>query len=133
VVKRLVEAAVEKVLAPWRRSTDAEKIVQRAVDQLPFRLRSWLSPTVWQLKAAEGARRAIRALPADAPRAEVEAAAAGAVANVIQEYEHQERSQRIVSSVVLHLSGETWEEREEAKDLGGHLKTGHTGSLQNRP
>jgi hypothetical protein len=71
---------------------------------------------VWQLKAAEGARRAIRALPADASRAEVEAAAAGAVANVIQEYEHQERSQRLVSSVVLHLSGETWEEREEAKE-----------------
>ena len=53
LTKNLVDAAVEKALAPWRRRQQIERIIQDAVAKLPYGARSGPKPTKWQLRALE--------------------------------------------------------------------------------
>ena len=115
LTKNLVDAAVEKALAPWRRRQQIERIIQDAVAKLPYGARSGPKPTKWQLRALESAHGAVRQLSIDASLVEVEVAATNAVALIIREFEHFERCENVVDSVGRQLSGDA-RDREEASE-----------------
>ena len=79
MVERLVDAAVQGVLRPWRRRKAIDKIVADAVDRLPYTAKSYYKPTEWQTTATQLARQAVRQLGDDATMPEVQAAAVEAV------------------------------------------------------
>jgi hypothetical protein len=90
VVQRLVSAAVEKCLKPWRRQEEIELAVQGACKELPVsgrRLSDLFPPDEWEVRAMEAAGEAIIRLPADASLAEIRRTAAQAGKQVAMEYE----------------------------------------------
>ncbi len=108
VVQRLVLAAVDKALRPWRRSKEIEQAVQEARQQIPWRARSVVTaePSPWEHRAMQAAREAIAKLRA-ASVPEMRAAAAQAGLGVAREWEHQQACQRLVDSVFIFLPGGT--------------------------
>ncbi len=118
--RRLVNAAVEEVLGPWRRRKQVETIVEKAADRLPLSARSWLTPTEWQIRAKQAARRAVEELAGNASLREIEHAAQFAVESIRREFEFQELRTKITSTVSIVLRGETSDEREEAQDAVTH-------------
>ena len=117
LTRRLVDAAVERVLSPWRRLKEVETIIEKAADHLPFNARSWSKPTEWQIRAQQAARRDIEELPENATLREIEHAARLAVEAVARQFEFQELRTKIINTVSTVLRGETSDEREEAKGL----------------
>lgn len=85
-MKPLIQAAVDKVLQPWHRKKEIEKIIDECRKQLPIEVRSSLgSPTEWEARAMQAAATAIAPLGNDAPLAEVRAAAALATSKICAE------------------------------------------------
>jgi excisionase family DNA binding protein len=120
LTRRLVDAAVERVLNPWRRRKEVEEIIEKAADHLPFSARSWPKPTEWQIRAQQAARRAVEELSENATSREIEQATRLAVEAVGRQFEFQELRTKIVNTVSTVLRGETSNEREEAKEAVAH-------------
>jgi excisionase family DNA binding protein len=114
-VQQLVDAAIEKCIAPWRRAQQVQKAIEKAVDQLPSGAKSLFNPTQWQVRAKHAARARVRELGDDATIGEVEVFARQAIEPIIQEFEHQKACKQIVSG--LHISGGTSVDQEEGKEL----------------
>jgi excisionase family DNA binding protein len=131
MTRRLVDAAVEKVVSPWRRSKEVETIIEKAADHLPFGARSWSKPTDWQIRAQQAARRAVEELSENATSREIEHAARLAVEAVTRQFEFQELRTKIINSVSIVLRGENSGEREEATEALTHaLATLQLGTSQ---
>jgi len=100
LLRRLVLAAVERSLGPWKRQQEIERIVQEARKELPFNLQTysdWFPPTEWEVRAMSAARAAIAHLPGDASSAELRAVASQSGKRIAMEYEAEEarvRSER---------------------------------------
>lgn len=109
VIERLVLAAVDKALAPWRRRREIEKALDEARKQLPYSAQGTYSvtgdfedrPSEWDIRARQVAADAIRQLGNDAPFGEIRALAIQAGKRVAQEYKHQQACVRVVSGVWL--------------------------------
>jgi hypothetical protein len=91
VTRQVVDAIIEATLSPWRRRQEIKRVLEAAVDQLPYQAKSYYEPTSWQIRATQLARQVVRGLDADAALCEVEAAAKAAVATVTQEFEDAQR------------------------------------------
>lgn len=89
IVERLVRAAIDKALAPWRRGKEIEKAIEDAAQQLPYLARSWdpARPTEWQSRAMRAAAEAVRQLDGNASLAEIRAVAFQAAKKVCDEYQ----------------------------------------------
>jgi hypothetical protein len=95
LVEVTLRVAVDKALRPWRRSKEAARAANDALNQLPVFARGiWGQPTEWELRAREEALSAIAALPEAAGSAQMSAAAIAAVKRVAQVYEQQEAQAR---------------------------------------
>ena len=91
VTGQVVQAAVSKALRPYQRSKETQQAITEAVEELPFSAKSFVSPTPWQLKARQGAERAVSKLPQGASYEQKKATASEAVAAVSQQFvRHQE-------------------------------------------
>jgi excisionase family DNA binding protein len=115
ITKRLVDAAVTKALRPWNRRKEVERAMESAMNRLPWELRcrpEWMGLKQRAWEAAAGAAGRVRA---DAPYAEIEAAAIHATQPALREYEHAERCQRIVAGIYLfHATTEGQDRAREA-------------------
>jgi len=88
LIKRLIQAAIDKALQPWHRRKEIEKIIEEARKQLPALVRSWTStPNEWDARAMHAATGAIAQLGDVAPLAEIRGAAVEAGNKVRAEYE----------------------------------------------
>ena len=94
ITRRLVDAAVERALAPWRTRKEIEQAIEDAVNRLPSGARSYFKPTAWQIQATQAARQAIRQLEPDASFPEIEAAARQAVELIAREFEAHKAAQQ---------------------------------------
>jgi len=95
LVEATLRLAVEKTLRPWRRSEEAARAADDALNQLPLLARGiWGQPTEWEVRAKEEALSAIAALPQGAGCTQMSAAARVAGKRVAQDYEYQERQAR---------------------------------------
>ncbi len=99
VVQRLVLAAVERGLKPWRRRQEIERAFREARKQLPALARSIIPEmgselTEWETRATQAARQAISCLSADASFEEIRAAAVEAGRRIAADYQaEQDRAQ----------------------------------------
>lgn len=86
---RLVQAAIDKALQPWRKEKEIEKIIAEARNQLPALARGWScsTPNEWETHVLRAATDAITQLGEDPPLAKIRAAAAEAGNKVRAEYE----------------------------------------------
>jgi hypothetical protein len=133
LVQRLVLAAVDKALEPWKRQQDIERAVQEARKELPALLQRYFEPSEWEVRAMQAAREVISCLRPDASYQEMRAAAVEAGKRIASDYEaeqararterqEQQREQmkrllvdfgvRHVSSYLskLHSDGGLWDE-----------------------
>jgi hypothetical protein len=114
IVQQVIDGAIEKALAPWKRRQDEQRAVNRACDRLPFDLRCGAEFAEAKGLALESARAVVAKLPEGTPYGELEAAAIRATQPTIVRYEHNRVCQRMISST--WLSEATSAENEEAKE-----------------
>ncbi len=114
LVRRLVDGAVEKGLAPWRQAESREKALEAALDRLPWAAK--YMPDFADLKrlALNFAAEALDRLKPDATDWEMRESAKQAVQPVLHECEHREACQRVLASI--SLPGATSEELQDATD-----------------
>jgi hypothetical protein len=114
ITRRLVDAAVEKALRPWRRQQEIRQAIQSAIDELPWDVRYRSEYAALKQRAWEAAVAAVGKLRTEASSGEMKAAASQAVQPVIREYQHQQACQR--TAAWIYVSGASWSEQEEAKE-----------------
>jgi excisionase family DNA binding protein len=87
VVRRVVDAAIAKALAPWNRRMQIQKAVEEGRDTLPYDMKGWWSPSEWDIRARRAANDAIHGLSEDAPYDEMRVTAIAAIRKIIAEYQ----------------------------------------------
>jgi excisionase family DNA binding protein len=91
IVDGALQVAVERILRPWRRTKEAERAADEAVNQLPlFARAAWGQTSEWELRAKQEALAAIAALPGSATFPQMSACARSAGKRIADEYERQE-------------------------------------------
>src|SRR5262249_47636147 len=113
----LVDAAAEKALAPWRRRKEAQRAIDRAIEDLPSGARpSWGKDTPWSAQARTAATGAVARLPEAADTRAVKAAVAQPVAPIQTGFERQQACEQMVKDTWMHLSGWNNEELEQGQE-----------------
>lgn len=136
VVSRLLNAAVERELAPYRREKMIEQAVEKAVGQLPISVRGFNRPTVQQIEALRLARQAILSSGEATGQQEMEAIARHAAQPLVKACERAEDIKAIMDSLAWwELGNATTEERKGAQEavreaLESSLKTATMSELQ---
>jgi hypothetical protein len=115
VTTRLVQAAIEKAYAPYRRKEEIKRAIEAARQSLPWSVLH--DPKYGRLKecAPDLIAAAVTKLREGADSREMQAATIQAVQPIISEYNHLTACER-VSVSVWELSGATSEERERATE-----------------
>ena len=113
--RRLVVAAVEKALAPWRRAQQRQEAVESALNQLAWDVRYRSEFAALKLRALELAATAVSRCRPDASLDELELAATQSLQPVMREYGHQKACQSL--QAWINLPGATSEELELAKGI----------------
>ena len=111
--QRLVDAAVEKVLRPWKRKKEIRSATESSLSRLPWDInygREW-APV--KQRALEAAAAAIGKLPADATSSEMQQVAWLAVQPMAQEYAQWQACRDLARSIIL--PGGTFEEDQQAR------------------
>ncbi|MGA2186752.1 MAG: helix-turn-helix domain-containing protein [Bryobacteraceae bacterium] len=111
--QRLVDAAVERALRPWRRKTEIRKAIESAIRSLPWEINDHSEWALLKNRALEAAAAAINKLQAEATGSEMRAAATLAVEPVAREYAHWQTCHQLAAWVTL--GGGTTEEVQEAR------------------
>jgi excisionase family DNA binding protein len=109
-VERLVDAAVARALKPWRREQQRHKAVERALDSLPWSMRS-----KWKDRARIIAFKALTDAAEDATEEGFEAIAKEALKPLVQKFEHDERVDSATRFLILRDA--TSDEDEEARQI----------------
>jgi excisionase family DNA binding protein len=111
-VERLIEASIARALKPWRSAQQRLKAIERALDTLPWSMRT---NNNWKARARIAAAAAVDSARADASPEEMKAIAQEAVHPLIQKYEHNERVEAAVR--YLRIPGGTNDEDQEAREV----------------
>jgi hypothetical protein len=115
IIRQLVDAAVDRALAPWRKSNQVAESIKRACEaySLPWDMKH---DSTWKARMYEAAAAGIARVRDGASEAEMDAAARQAIAPIVREFEHQRSCEQIVDGVWRQLSGANTEEREQGKE-----------------
>lgn len=115
VTKRLVSAAVEKALRPWRRRQTIIAAIDDSMRRLPYEVRYRAEFADLKQRAQESIAAALNRAGEDASATDLGATAMQAARPVLSEYEHRQACERMASGV--YLSGASFEELQEAQRL----------------
>jgi excisionase family DNA binding protein len=107
IIERMVRAAVDKALEPWKRHKEIEQAIEEAPKQLPALAQGWPGRlSQWDTRAIRAAAEAIAQFDEDAPLAKIRAAAVETGSKVRAEYEawkagedHRQTCEQMVSWV----------------------------------
>jgi hypothetical protein len=115
LTQRLVGAAVDRVLAPWRSAVQKEACIREACEDwnLPWDMKH---DRVWKARMYEAAGTAVGRLRPGASAAEMDAAARQTIVPLVREFEHQRACVVIIASGRGELSGANAAEVEEGKE-----------------
>ncbi|MGB9454975.1 MAG: hypothetical protein WCB12_02965 [Bryobacteraceae bacterium] len=115
LTRRLVGAAVDRALAPWRNMVQKEACIGEACEDwnLPCNMRH---DRAWKARMCEAASAAVGRLRPGASVGEMDAAARQAIVPLAREFEHQRACAEIIASVRGELSGADTAEAEEGKE-----------------
>jgi excisionase family DNA binding protein len=114
LTRRLVNAAAEKALRPWKRQQEIQRALEAAINKLPWEVRYRSEYAVLKQRAWEAAVAALGKIRAEAGYPEMETAAVQAVQPMIREHTHVTACQNALSRIYFADGG--WEEQEEAKE-----------------
>jgi hypothetical protein len=114
ITRRLVDAAMEKALRPWRRQEEIRCAIESAIRELPWDVRHRREFATLKQRAGKATVAAVGKLRAEASPDEMKAATSQAVQPIIREYGHLDVCQRMLSWV--YISGASGEEHEQAKE-----------------
>ena len=118
ITKRMVTAAVEKALRPWRRKQDIERALEAGMSRLAWEARHGAGFTMLKQRAWDAAVNAIRKAREDASYNEMAAATVLAVEPMVREFEHHQACGRVLAWIALDSSmlGASSDEQEAAKE-----------------
>jgi excisionase family DNA binding protein len=111
--QRLVDAAVEKVLRPWKRKKEIRSAAESALNRLPWDINYRPEWAPVKQRALEAAAAAIGKLPADATSSEMQQVAWLAVQPMAQEYAQWQACRELVRWITL--PGGTYAEDQQAR------------------
>ncbi len=111
--QRLVEAAVEKVLRPWKRKKQIRSAIESSLNRLPWDLNHRSEWAALKQRALEASVAAIGKLPADATSSEMEEVASLAVQPMAREYAHWQNCENLARWITL--PGGTVEENQQGR------------------
>jgi len=114
VIEPLVNAAVAKALRPWNQERETARAIETVCSSLPYGAKNPFSPTIWQSRAYEAARVAIRKLPPDSTFLDKLRVSSTAIREVTCHFEDDELRNRIVQGAYLYDIAP--EEHENAKE-----------------
>jgi hypothetical protein len=114
-VRRIVEAAAEKALAPWRIQTQRRQAIDAALGNLPFHLRYNPDFADQKHEATRLAAAAVTQCPPGAPYELLVSAATQAVKPVMKAVEHAQTCKEIVAWVLVR--GGSLQDLVEAREL----------------
>ena len=114
IIQRLVDAAVEKALHPWKRQQEIKRAIESGMNKLAWDVRFGSQFAPLKQRAWEAAVAAVTGIRAEASYGEMETAAIQAVQPMIQEYHHVEACRTAL--LRIYVSGATWQEQEEVKE-----------------
>lgn len=114
-VRRVIEAAVEKALIPWRRQAQRRQAIDAAISCLPFQLRHNRDFADEKQAAIRIAAHAVDQARPDDDYDSLEAAAKHAVAPILKAFEHAQLSEQVVAWTIVR--GASSREDDEAKEL----------------
>ena len=120
VVRQLVEGAVDRALAPWRKSQQIALAIQDAFESAP---RAMQQLATWNTELREAAAAAVARVNNSASAADMRAAARSGIAPVVRRFEHLKLCVSVADTA--RLPGASTEEREEA---GGSPQGSRTNS-----
>jgi len=112
--ERLVDAAVEKVLRPWKRQEEIRSAIESAVKRLPWDInygQEWVS---LKKGAWEAASAAVGKMRPDATSRDMQEMAWSAVQPMAREYAHWKASRDMAASIFL--SDATYVETQQAQE-----------------
>lgn len=142
IVERIVRAAVDRALEPWKRRKEIEKIIQESVNNLPFAARGLFKPTEWEVRAHAAAADSVTQTGESSPLTKIREAVNAAVGRVADEYEAacaQENHRKTVQSVLasrpllIELSaGEREDAESSVRDELAKLPVGTTRQQMER-
>ena len=92
VVQRVVDAAVARVLRPWKRRKEINRAIEDARNSLPWEMKGICTPTIWDIQARKAAATALEDVRPDASYDEIRAAARDAVKMVVGAFNAQQAS-----------------------------------------
>jgi hypothetical protein len=115
LTRRLVDAAVDRALTPWRSAVQKEECIGEACEDwnLPWNMRH---DRAWKARMYEAASAAVGRLRPGASVAEMDAATRQAIAPLVREFEYQRACAEIIASVRGELSEAHAAEVEEGKE-----------------
>jgi len=115
LTQRLVEAAIDRALAPWRSAVQKEACIREACEDWNL---AWdmKHDRAWKARMYEAASAAVGRLRAGASLAEVDAAARQAIVPLVREFEHQRAWAEVIASVIGELPAANAAEVEEGKE-----------------
>jgi len=115
LTRRLVDAAVDRALAPWRSAVQKEACIGEACEDwnLPWNMRH---DRAWKARMYEAASAAVGRLRPGASVAEIDAVTRQAITPLVREFEHQRACAEIIASVRGELSEAHAAEVEEGKE-----------------
>jgi hypothetical protein len=112
VVRRLVDAAVERGLRSWKTEQAKGAALKAAISQLPYGMQ-W--DDSWKRRAAKAAAESLADVRPGSSRDELDALARAALEPLTVEYEHGKKVKEAINSV--QIAGADYDEITEARDL----------------
>ncbi len=114
-VRRIVEAAVDKALAPWHRTNERVKAIEEAIRGLPYAIQRNDELEDLKLEAIRLATNAVNQCHPEAASATLQAAARNSVKPVLRVFEHAQTVNAVASWIFVR--GASSQEQREADEL----------------
>jgi excisionase family DNA binding protein len=115
IICQLVVAAVDRALAPWRKSKQFAEVIREASESCSVPREMRIDRT-WKARLLEAAASGLGRLREGAGNLEMETAALRAIAPVVREFEHVQACKQMVDGIWRELLSATSEEREQGKE-----------------
>ena len=112
LTQRLVDAEIDRALAPWRHQRNIDAAVEAVCSQLPYELRYSPQSATWKSRVMQAARKEIGNL-GNLPRWQMEAAGNAAIKPIIVEFEHAQLCAKLATTLPAGL---TQAEQVEARE-----------------
>jgi hypothetical protein len=127
VIRRLVDAAVERGLKTWKTGEAKHDVIEHAIQSMPWSMKH---DQAWKAQAAKITREALKDVSVGISKEEMEFLARSALQPLIREFEHAGKIEEAVNGV--RVNDTNYEELREGKELVREALSGLPNTASNR-